>query len=221
MGDIEQKIKEAVYESGALPTTTNCVIQLMHPNRALSDCIALATVLVDESDISNDIKIRETASRMANCILSNESQVYGVTIWFYSGTSGADDKRFASVSRDNFNTNKTIEVSCRMKDLISSIRSKLKETDRFELKLFDLSYLNLNLSLKMRVHDQNMAPEALRSTIFEIAESITKKEPLAGTLNVTVYPQNLTTRIDCQKVMQSKSIEFETPSEVLSRSNHL
>lgn len=224
MGELDDKIKEAIYESGAVPRSANCVVWPMrYPvirDQTDPRFIVVTRVWVGENEIADSEKTNLSAKKIINSVFASESQAIGAVVWFYLN-SDTNDTRYASVSRDDFDANKAVEVSSRFKELISKIPANLKGVDRFTLKPYDFSYLVLDLKIEIATQDENISLDSLKNTLSEVAKALQENDPVVGKLFVTVFPQLLVTNLDCQKEIRLESVEFEPRDPMLSRFRHL
>lgn len=198
----EDILKEAIYESGAVPRTTELAIEFFRPNRENLEYVCIVRIFVDEDELNADVEMKSLIRHVATCVFASAPELLGICIWLLQKSDGCRNGRYSSVSRNTFDGEVPIELTMQLKRIYSDlVKSHLTTQDKLCLYTEDLSYPELDLLFTIGLCDEqsqlfSKQEEIFKEKVFTIAKDVMHMSPLIRSVGMTFVPQNLTARID-------------------------
>lgn len=222
--EAEALLMESLYETGAISRSKKAFVFLLL-NRSDSNLIAMVRIFVDESEMDEHASLAAMAYSVAICSFDFSPQITGVSIWIFVGGSDGYDRRFASMTRDEFDAKQPIKVTARLKNIAQVIRAILNPEDQFSVLMNDLNYMKFELGIRLRLSEKSgeLTEESLKRIVSEVFKAILEREPLVSRIGVSMFPQNLGARMDCldaQNKFDPEEIAFEPLPEAVFRMRH-
>lgn len=198
----EAILKEAIYETGAVPRTTELAVNFFRPNKENLNYACIVRIFLEEEEINADAEMKSLIRNVASCVFESAPELLGISFWLLLKSHGPLDGRYSSVSRKDFDDEAPIELTLQFKRIYSDlVKPHLTTQDKLLLYTEDLSYPELDLLFTIGLCDEqsqlfSKQEEIFKEKVFTIAKDVMRMSPLVRRIRTAFFPQNLRAHID-------------------------